>query len=82
MGEHLSHRQEAILDFIKDQLQKHGYPPAVREIGAAVGLSSSSTVHAHLNQLEIKGYIRRDPTKPRAIEVLGDRSEHNERDDN
>lgn len=66
----LSSRQAAILNFIKKELQKRGYPPSVREIGQAVGLSSSSTVHGHLAQLEEKGYIRRDPTKPRAIEIL------------
>jgi len=66
----LSGRQLAILNFIKNELQKKGYPPSVREIGEAVGLSSSSTVHGHLAHLEGKGYIRRDPTKPRAIEVL------------
>lgn len=66
----LSGRQLAILNFIKSELQKKGYPPSVREIGEAVGLSSSSTVHGHLAHLEEKGYIRRDPTKPRAIEVL------------
>jgi repressor LexA len=75
MSDPLSSRQESILNFIKAEIQKRGYPPAVREIGAAVGLSSSSTVHAHLNQLESKGYIRRDPTKPRAIEVVDFRSE-------
>jgi len=66
----LSSRQLSILSFIKKELQKKGYPPSVREIGEAVGLSSSSTVHGHLAHLEEKGYIRRDPTKPRAIEVL------------
>lgn len=66
----LSSRQVAILNFIKKELQKKGYPPSVREIGEAVGLSSSSTVHGHLAHLEEKGYIRRDPTKPRAIEVM------------
>lgn len=66
----LSPRQKAILDYIKQEIRLKGYPPAVREIGEAVGLSSSSTVHGHLAQLEEKGYIRRDPTKPRAIEVL------------
>lgn len=70
----LSSRQNAILDFIKKEIRKKGYPPSVREIGEAVGLSSSSTVHGHLAQLEEKGYLRRDPTKPRAIEVLGDDS--------
>lgn len=66
----LSERQKAILQYIKKVIKTRGYPPAVREIGQAVGLSSSSTVHAHLLQLEEKGYIRRDPTKPRAIEVI------------
>ncbi|ASN05625.1 transcriptional repressor LexA [Virgibacillus necropolis] len=66
----LSKRQEAILEYIKDEVNKKGYPPSVREIAVAVGLASSSTVHGHLSRLESKGYIRRDPTKPRAIEVL------------
>lgn len=72
MYEDLTSRQRAILDFIKQSIQKKGYPPSVREIGEAVGLSSSSTVHGHLTQIEQKGYIRRDPTKPRAIEILCD----------
>lgn len=67
----LSRRQQDILDFIKDEVSKRGYPPSVREIGEAVGLASSSTVHGHLSRLEKKGYIRRDPTKPRAIEIIG-----------
>ncbi|MGY3716614.1 transcriptional repressor LexA [Sutcliffiella cohnii] len=66
----LSKRQEDILNFIKQEVQAKGYPPSVREIGEAVGLASSSTVHGHLARLESKGYIRRDPTKPRAIEVI------------
>lgn len=66
----LSKRQEAILAYIKEQVLDKGYPPSVREIGEAVGLASSSTVHGHLSRLEKKGLIRRDPTKPRAIEVL------------
>jgi len=66
----ISKRQEDILTFIKDEVRAKGYPPSVREIGEAVGLASSSTVHGHLARLESKGYIRRDPTKPRAIEVL------------
>ena len=70
MYEDLTERQIAILNYIKKAKIMKGYPPAVREIGNAVGLSSSSTVHSHLNQLENKGYIRRDPTKPRAIEVM------------
>lgn len=68
--EDLTDRQRAILSYIKKEIKTKGYPPAVREIGGAVGLSSSSTVHSHLNQLENKGYIRRDPTKPRAIEIM------------
>ncbi|MEY9969725.1 repressor LexA [Lysinibacillus sp. RC46] len=66
----VSKRQEAILDFIKEEVRAKGYPPSVREIGEAVGLASSSTVHGHLARLEQKGLIRRDPTKPRAIEIL------------
>ncbi len=66
----LSKRQLQILDFIKEEVKKKGYPPSVREIGEAVGLASSSTVHGHLSRIEKKGYIRRDPTKPRAIEIL------------
>jgi repressor LexA len=66
----ISKRQQDILDFIKSEVKSKGYPPSVREIGEAVGLASSSTVHGHLARLESKGLIRRDPTKPRAIEVL------------
>lgn len=66
----ISSRQQAILDFIKNEVREKGYPPSVREIGEAVGLASSSTVHGHLERLEKKGLIRRDPTKPRAIEIL------------
>lgn len=66
----LTPRQKEIFKFIQQELQRKGYPPSVREIGEAVGLSSSSTVHAHLERLEEMGYIRRDPTKPRAIEIL------------
>jgi len=75
----LSKRQIEILEFIKKEIRQKGYPPSVREIGDAVGLQSSSTVHGHLNALEQKGYIRRDPTKPRAIEVLDSNSELNEK---
>lgn len=71
----LSQRQTNILEFIKQEIRKKGYPPAVREIGEAVGLLSSSTVHGHLQTLEDKGYIRRDPTKPRAIEILDSSSD-------
>ncbi|WP_217585527.1 transcriptional repressor LexA [Lentibacillus saliphilus] len=66
----LSARQQMIIDFIRDEVNEKGYPPSVREIAEAVGLASSSTVHGHLSRLEKKGYIRRDPTKPRAIELL------------
>lgn len=66
----LSERQRDVLEFIKAQLKLRGYPPSVREIGQALGMSSSSTVHMHLTQLEEKGWIRKDPTKPRAIEIL------------
>ncbi|WP_018133344.1 transcriptional repressor LexA [Effusibacillus pohliae] len=66
----LSKRQQQILEFIKEEVRKKGYPPSVREIGDAVGLASSSTVHGHLARLEQKGLIRRDPVKPRAIEIL------------
>ncbi|NLK00240.1 MAG: transcriptional repressor LexA [Clostridia bacterium] len=66
----ISSRQKLILEYIKNEIKKRGYPPTIREIGASVGLKSSSTVHNHLSQLEKKGYIRRDPSKPRAIEVL------------
>ena len=62
--------QQRILDFIKSEIEDKGYPPSVREICAAVGLRSTSTVHAHLNHLEAQGLIRRDSTKPRALEVL------------
>ncbi|SES77566.1 repressor LexA [Oceanobacillus limi] len=72
----ISKRQQAILDYIKDEVTNKGYPPSVREIAEAVGLASSSTVHGHLSRLESKGFIRRDPTKPRAIEIL-DLSEEN-----
>ncbi|KIV58119.1 XRE family transcriptional regulator [Aneurinibacillus migulanus] len=66
----LSARQMEILDFIKKEVKEKGYPPSVREIAEAVGLASSSTVHGHLDRLEKKGLIRRDPSKPRAIEIL------------
>ena len=65
----LTPRQQQILEFVDQEVRRRGYPPSVREIGEAVGLSSSSTVHAHLAALQDKGYLRRDPTKPRAIEV-------------
>jgi repressor LexA len=68
MGE-LSERQASILEFIARHCDRNGYPPTVREIGMAVGLASPSTVHAHLAKLEAAGYIKRDPTKPRAMLV-------------
>jgi repressor LexA len=70
IGKDLTKRQQEIFDFIKKYSAKYGYPPTVRDIGKAVGLASSSTVHAHLANLEKIGLLRRDPTKPRAIELL------------
>jgi repressor LexA len=72
MAPKISARQRDILDFIEQQMRERGYPPSVREIGDAVGLTSPSTVHSHLNTLQRLGYLRRDPTKPRAIEVRYD----------
>jgi len=66
----LTKRQQEIFDFVKRYSAKYGYPPTVRDIGKAVGLTSSSTVHAHLSNLERLGLLRRDPSKPRAIELL------------
>jgi repressor LexA len=68
----LTNRQREILDLISATVTKRGYPPTVREIGDTVGLSSPSTVHSHLSTLSSEGFIRRDPTKPRAIEVIVD----------
>jgi len=68
----LTGRQQEIWAFLVDYVDRHGYPPTVREIGEAVGLASPSTVHAHLANLERQGYIRRDPTKPRAVDVVGE----------
>jgi repressor LexA len=68
-AERLTERQRQVLEFIDAEVSRRGYPPSVREIGEAVGLSSPSTVHAHLAALQDKGYLRRDPSKPRAIEV-------------
>jgi repressor LexA len=68
----LTGKRREILDFIAAQVRERGYPPSVREIGAAVGLASTSTVQAHLNTLERQGFLRRDPTKPRALEVRYD----------
>ncbi len=70
----LTDRQREILQVIEQHMREHGYPPSVREIGEAVGLTSPSTVHSHLGTLERLGYLRRDPTKPRAIEVRWDSS--------
>lgn len=74
MYEDLSNKQLEILNYMKMEINKKGYPPSVREICEAVGLRSTSTVHGHLSKLEDKGYIRRDPTKPRAIEILSNDS--------
>src|SRR5919199_2573100 len=71
----LTGRQQEIWDFVVEYVNRHGYPPTVREIGAEVGLASPSTVHAHLANLERVGLLRRDPTKPRALELLGLRRE-------
>ena len=68
----ISDKQQQILEYIKDQIMEKGYPPAVREICDAVHLKSTSSVHSHLETLERRGYIRRDPTKPRAIEICDD----------
>src|SRR5574344_981875 len=68
----ISAKQKEILEYIKEEILKKGYPPAVREICEAVNLKSTSSVHAHLETLEKNGYIRRDPTKPRAIEIMDD----------
>jgi repressor LexA len=70
----LTKRQQEIFDYVKRYVSEHGYPPTVRDIGKAIGLASSSTVHAHLANLEKLGMLRRDPTKPRAIEVLKDKA--------
>lgn len=72
MGKGLTKRQREILTYVMTSMQQRGYPPSVREIGAALGLTSSSTVHSHLTALEKKGFIHRDPSKPRAIEILKD----------
>src|SRR6202521_1592792 len=72
MAQVLSNMRKAILDCISEAVRDRGYPPSVREIGEAVGLTSPSTVHAHLATLQKQGFLRRDPTKPRAIEVRYD----------
>jgi len=71
----LTARQQEIWQFLCAYVERHGYPPTVREIGEAVGLASPSTVHAHLANLERAGLLRRDPTKPRALELIGNRQE-------
>ncbi|MEZ0535829.1 transcriptional repressor LexA [Caldicellulosiruptoraceae bacterium PP1] len=73
MKKELTKKQEEILEFIKKRIKEKGYPPAVREICEATGLRSTSTVHGHLTRLEKKGYIKRDPSKPRAIEITDER---------
>jgi len=70
LGDDLTSRQKDVLEFIKSAVRTKGYPPSVREIGKAVGLTSTSTVHGHLAKLEEKGFIRRDATKPRTIEIM------------
>jgi repressor LexA len=72
----LTGRQQEIWDFLVDYVDRHGYPPTVREIGERVGLASPSTVHAHLANLERAGYLKRDPTKPRALELTGLQRRH------
>ena len=68
----ITNKQKEILEFIKAEILRKGYPPSVREICEAVSLKSTSSVHSHLETLEKNGYIRRDPTKPRAIEIMDD----------
>ena len=77
----LTARQQEIWQFLVDYVDRHGYPPTVREIGEAVGLASPSTVHAHLANLERAGLLRRDPTKPRALDLIGHRRESRGFDD-
>src|SRR4029453_2108809 len=74
LAKELTKRQREIFDYISRYLGSHGYPPTVREIGKAVGLHSSSTVHAHLSKLESLGVLKRDPSKPRALEVMVQRA--------
>lgn len=72
MSDQITPKQQQILDYIKEEILKRGYPPTVRDIGEAVNLKSTSSVFSHLAALERKGFIRKDPTKPRAIEVIDD----------
>ena len=76
----ISKKQQEILDYLKKEILSHGYPPTVREICDAVNLKSTSSVHSHLESLEKNGYIRRDPTKPRAIEIVDDAFNNTRRD--
>lgn len=76
----ISKKQQEILDYLKKEILSHGYPPTVREICEAVNLKSTSSVHSHLESLEKNGYIRRDPTKPRAIEIVDDAFNNTRRD--
>ena len=76
----ISAKQEEILEYIKSQILERGFPPSVRDICEAVHLKSTSSVHSHLETLEKNGYIHRDPTKPRAIEILDDSFNFNRRD--
>jgi repressor LexA len=75
MYDDLNQKQIDVLNYVKKEVLRKGYPPAIREIVAAVGLKSTSTVHSYLTQLEKKGYIRRDPLKNRAIEIVDDRTD-------
>ncbi len=68
----ITNKQREVLEYLKQQVLQKGYPPSVREICDAVGLKSTSSVHGHLESLERNGYIRKDPTKPRAIEIVDD----------
>ncbi len=78
MSKKLTQRQRQILEYIVAEVKSKGYPPSVREIGAAVGLSSSSTVHSHLSALEKKGLIKRDPSKPRALLLIDRKTDPDE----
>jgi len=77
MQKELNEKQQEILDFVNKQVEEKGYPPSVREIGRAVGFKSTSTVHGYLQQLEEKGIIKKDPAKPRALKVIGDKPKKN-----
>src|SRR3981189_3593672 len=79
LSDQLTERQTKILDYIRSVTKARNYPPSVREIGEAVGLSSSSTVHNHLNQLERRGLIKRDPTKSRTVQLVRDQEADSQR---